>query len=188
MSAEGKLISRAEATADFAQLILLREHGELLEMEDRQTLPSHEPNDAEWETGLTAMRQTMRSQSDARIVLGGRVEGYKGRMPGIAEEAFLSLQSKQPVFLAGGFGGCTRDIAETLGLVDTWEGSRPAWPGRHEFERYQKRDLRNGLTFDENRRLAHTPHVDQAVALILGGLHRLQDGVSDIRSTADQEG
>ena len=47
----------------------------------------------------------MRQETRARIVLGGRVAGYKGRMPGIAEEALLSLQAQQPVFLLGGFGG-----------------------------------------------------------------------------------
>ncbi len=182
------LASRARSTCDFAQLSLLRKDGEPLAMEDRQAFPSHEPDDAEWKTGLTAMRRTMRSHSDARIVLGGRVAGYRGRMPGIAEEALLSLESQQPVFLAGGFGGCTRDIAETLGLVDTWAGSRPTWPGRQDFKLYRERDLRNGLTGDENRKLAHTPHVDQVVALMLRGLGRLQrDGV-DVGEGNDEEG
>ena len=156
-----ELASRARSTSHLAQLVLLRKHGEVLTMKGRQALPSHEPDDVEWATGLTGMRQTMRSHSDARVVLGGRVEGYKGRMPGIAEEALLSLESQQPVFLAGGFGGCARDIAETLGLVDTWAGSRPAWPCRQEFERYQDHDLRNGLTVDENRLLAAIPHADR---------------------------
>ena len=53
------------------------------------------------------MRRTMLAQTNARILLGGRVENYKGVMPGIAEEALLSLQVGQPLFLLGGFGGCT---------------------------------------------------------------------------------
>lgn len=57
----------------------------------------------------------MMSDSDARVVIGGRVEGYKGAMPGIAEEVLLSLKAGKPIFLVGGFGGCTRDLAETLG-------------------------------------------------------------------------
>ena len=169
-----ELASRHRSTGRFAQLVLLRKHGEVLTMNRRQALPSHEPDDVEWTTGLTGMRQTMRSHSDARIILGGRVEGYKGRMPGIAEEALLSLESQQPVFLAGGFGGCARDISETLGLVGTWAGSRSAWPGRQELERYRHHDLRNGLSLDENRILAATPHVDRVVTLVLRGLHRLQ--------------
>ena len=35
----------------------------------------------------------MRQETEARIVLGGRVESYIGRILGIAEEAFLSLQA-----------------------------------------------------------------------------------------------
>ena len=46
----------------------------------------------EWATGLTAMRRVMQGASHARVVLGGRVTGYKGVMPGIAEEALLSLR------------------------------------------------------------------------------------------------
>ena len=161
----------------FAQLVLIGLDGNRMPIEDRKGLPSREPTDNEWSTGLTSMRQVMRGETDARIVLGGRVEGYRGNMPGIAEEALLSFESGQPVFLVGGFGGCTRDIAETIGLVDAWAGSRPAWPGRQRFKRYGPNDLRNGLSTDENRVLARTPQVDQALALIVRGLHRLRASV-----------
>ena len=183
-----ELASRARSISHFAKLVLLQRHGEVLTMSARQALPPHEPDDVEWATGLTGMRQTMRSHSDIRIVLGGRVEDYKGRMPGIAEEALLSLESQQPVFLAGGFGGCARDIAETLGLVETWAGSRPAWPGRQEFELYRHHDLRNGLTLDENRILAVIPHADRVVALVLRGLHRLRRNDVDTATRSGGEG
>ena len=118
------------------------------------------------------MRLVMRRETHARVVLGGRVSGYKGTMPGIAEEALLSLQKDQPLFLLGGFGGCTRDIAETLGLVERWAGSRRAWPGRDLFERFPP-ELNNGLTEEENTTLARTPQIDQANVLVMRGLHRL---------------
>ncbi len=159
----------------FAQLALIGQDGRWMSMEDRHTLPSHEPDEHEWGPGLTAMRRTMRGETDARIVLGGRVEGYKGNMPGIAEEALLSLEVGQPLFLIGGFGGCTRDIAETVGLVDTWAGSRPPWPGRKQFKRYTQNDLNNGLSTEENQVLACTPHLDQAVTLVMQGLRRLRN-------------
>ena len=182
------LVSRARKTRGFVQLVLLGKHGEPLAMEERRALPSHEPDKAEWETGLTAMRRTMRSQSHARVVLGGRIDGYRGRMPGVAEEALLSLECQQPVFLVGGFGGCTRDIAETLELVDRWAGSRAKWPGRQEFDKYRQRDLRNGLTLGENRKLADTPHVDQAITLMLRGLHRLESDGAGIDTHEHEEG
>ena len=44
------------------------------------------------------MREVMCGETDARILLGGKVEGYRGAMPGIAEEALLSFNAQQPVF------------------------------------------------------------------------------------------
>ena len=170
----------------FAQLALIGRDGLRMSMEDRHTLPSREPDEHEWGTGLTAMRRTMRGETDARIVLGGRVEGYKGDMPGIAEEALLSLEASQPLFLIGGFGGCTREIAETVGLVDTWAGSRPPWPGRKQFKRYTQKDLHNGLSSKENQVLARTPHLDQAVTLVMQGLRRLHNGRTHIGSIRER--
>ena len=160
----------------FARLTIMGQDGGQMSLEDRQALPSREPDDHEWSTGLTAMRRAIREETDARVVLGGRVEGYRGEMPGIAEEALLSFEFGQPVFLVGGFGGCTRYIAETIGLIDTWAGSRAAWPSRQQFEPYGPDDLNNGLSTEENRVLAHTPHIDQAVTLVMRGLHRLRGG------------
>ena len=157
-----------------AQLALLGHDGSRLTMEERRALQRHDPDHCEWTEGLTRMREVMRAETDARVVLGGRVEGYKGRMPGIAEEALLSLQSGQAVFLVGGFGGCTRDIAETLGLVDPWAGPGPGWPGREAFEEWGAEDLHNGLSRDENRVLAQSPYVDEVVDLVLRGLERLR--------------
>lgn len=35
------------------------------------------------------------------LFFGGQVDKYKGAMPGIAEEAILSLRAKQPLFIMG---------------------------------------------------------------------------------------
>ncbi len=85
----------------------------------------------------------------------------------------MSLQGKQPLYLMGGFGGCTRDIAETVGLAQPWAKSHVTWQGRTEFDRFSADDLNNGLSIEENQMLAMTPHVDQAVMLILRGLMRV---------------
>ena len=128
--------------------------------------------DADWADALTAMRDVLTRVSDARIVLGGRTIAYKGRMPGIAEEALTALKAGQPLFLLGGFGGCARDIAVKLKLVP-----RPrkvaSWTGQDEFQQFDGAALRNGLTSEENATLVRTVHIDEAVALILRGLLRL---------------
>ena len=170
-----ELESFAEGVRDVATPILLDIEGESMTMEHRKDLLSGEPDDDEWAAGLTSMRQTMRERIDARILLGGRVEGYRGRLPGIAEEALLSLDSEQPVFLLGGFGGCARDIAEALDLAPTWQGSREQWPGRSNFEGYGPESLRNGLSYKDNQVLATTPYVDQWLPLILRGLRVLRN-------------
>ena len=155
------------------RLVFLALDGARLAPEQRMKMHMHEPDDAEWTEGLTAMRTVMRGNIRARIVLGGRVEDYKGAMPGIAEEACLSLEADQPVFLLGGFGGCARDIAETVGLTDRWAGSRDGWTGRDRFRKYSPDDLHNGLSHDENTVLACTPHIQEAVTLVSRGLRRI---------------
>src|SRR5262249_52426005 len=62
---------------------------------------------------LTVMREAMVAETDARILLGGRVSGHQGKYPGILEEAALTL-GRRPIFLIGAFGGCTRLIIRAL--------------------------------------------------------------------------
>lgn len=175
----GDLEKAAADLAGSAELVCLRLDGARLPMPERRRLAPQQPTEAEWSNGLTAMRRTMLAETHARIVLGGRVDNYKGVMPGIAEEALLSLQKGQPLFLMGGFGGCARDIAETLGLVTPWATSRSAWPGQTTFHPFSSAHLNNGLTPEENATLARTPHVDQAVTLILRGLLRCAGALSN---------
>jgi hypothetical protein len=129
-------------------------------------------SDEDWSSSLTAMRHAQTEATFARIALGGRVTQFKGRMPGIAEEAEFALKAQQPLYLLGGFGGCARDIASDMGLMP--DVKNPInWLGRNQFSSWGVNDLANGLEFDEIRTLARTVHVDQAVALILRGMLRL---------------
>lgn len=164
----------SHSLAGTGELVCLTQDGRRLDPSVWNKRELHQPTDEEWATGLTAMRRVMHEAVQARVVLGGRVTGYKGDMPGIAEEALLSLKEGQPLFLLGGFGGCTRDIAETLGLVKRRAGAYPDWLGRQKFEGFSPSDLNNGLSEKENATLARTPHIDQAIVLVLRGLHRLK--------------
>ena len=60
-----------------------------------------------------------------RVVMGGRMgvmdqpgDRYEGKMPGIVEEAILTLAAGQPLVVLGAFGGAARDLAIALGLLD----------------------------------------------------------------------
>lgn len=155
-----------------AELICLTADGHPLTSNERASISSRPVEPAEWADGLTAMRLKMRDLSSARIVLGGRTQDYKGRMPGVAEEALIALEGQQPLFLLGGFGGCTQDIATELGLSSPSIRQTSNWAGRDKFTAFNFGDLRNGLTKEENLALAKTVHVDQAISLVLRGLLR----------------
>ena len=51
------------------------------------------------------MRVFQRFFIDARLLLGGQVDNRKGRMHEVAERVLLASQSRQPMFLIGGFRG-----------------------------------------------------------------------------------
>jgi hypothetical protein len=51
---------------------------------------------------------------DARVVLGGKVEGFSGFLPGIFEESLVTLERGRPLFILGGFGGAAEVLARTL--------------------------------------------------------------------------
>lgn len=167
----GEVRTLAKDLAGIAEVHCLDRQGREIPV-DALAPESATPTDEEWADGLTAMRAVLTDTADARVVLGGRVSGYKGRMPGIAEETLFALQAGQPVFLLGGFGGCARDIAEKLKLLPP-NVAPLAWPGRDAFDGFDASSLNNGLTEEENRTLVRTAHVDEAVALILRGLLRL---------------
>ena len=162
----------SESLKGTAELVCLAQDGRPLTRQERSTFSSIQTDPSEWAASLSSMRRRMRDLSDARIVLGGRTQGYKGRMPGVAEEALLALENQQPLYLLGGFGGCAQDIASDLGLPGPLNGQTPDWPERGNFSQFKAKDLKNGLTEEENKALAKTVHVDQAVTLILRGLLR----------------
>lgn len=55
---------------------------------------------------------------DARIILGGKVTGYTGIMPGIFEEFMLAQENNQKnpvsIFIAGGLGGASAALADAV--------------------------------------------------------------------------
>lgn len=161
------LTSRLGMTAEIKCLAL---DGSVLESFRSPDAPLDEHEIA---SSLSAMRRTMLRETSARILLGGRVEGYQGSMPGIAEEALVTLEAGRPLYIVGGFGGCARDIAEALALVDPlYDPPRSSWDGHKAFAPYRAESLKNGLSYDENCILAKTPHIRQAAALIRRGLDR----------------
>ncbi|UPT64476.1 MAG: hypothetical protein M0D54_08180 [Hyphomonadaceae bacterium JAD_PAG50586_4] len=135
---------------------------------------------------LTSLRRYLTAQTQGRILLGGRREGFHGDMPGVLEEAIIAIESQQPIYLAGGFGGVTIDIVGALSVDDTsWLPQLPNAPandvrltaglGKLQTLRAEPNwpGLNNGLSDDENVRLARTYRPSEIAALISLGLGRL---------------
>ena len=67
-----------------------------------------------WANSLSIMRKEMEENVNARIVLGGKIVNFKGRMAGIFEEAICAIQKKHPIYLLGGFGGASAQIVKLM--------------------------------------------------------------------------
>jgi hypothetical protein len=165
-----------------------------------------------WARGMSAMREQQTADIDARIVLGGKVgptttatpdggkkvNWYMGRIPGVIEEAILTLQAKRPTYLCGGFGGAAALVAKLLeGEVPhefTWEYQSQAPHSTEMLELYKKHGIpwqgyeeladickgigvkglsaANHLTEAENCELFRSRDVPRIVELLLTGLTR----------------
>lgn len=151
-----------------------------------------------WARGLTIMRQRQTEEVAARVVVGGRLgpagDGYRGRMPGVLEEALLAIRAERPVYLVGAFGGCARLVLDAFEGISRpelqWDHQRVA-PYSDELRKlYEQRGeawdeydtiadelrarglagLKNGLSEDENRELATTRSAERIVELVLRGI------------------
>ncbi len=156
-----------------------------------------------WARCLSAMREEIVEKTQARIMLGGRTLGYKGKYPGLVEEALLTLQAKKPIYLLGGYGGATRVIIQALQgqqpkqLTQDNQCAQPSYKALLEdynqhieqqqlplapidyaaltkiFADFGVNSLNNGLSNDENNRLFVTVNHEEAIGLIMMGLANL---------------
>lgn len=169
----------------------------------QRKLPSDTPERRyAWARGLTTMRKRIGEKSQARLVLGGKLRGFAGLVPGVVEEVWLSLISQSPVFVAGGFGGAARAIADRLRgstrpefeakwsreNVPDYEASRAFYfHSDVEFTSLEQMGqdigergalgleaaLNNGLDESENRELLLCTNPQRIAHLVLTGLARL---------------
>jgi hypothetical protein len=58
-------------------------------------VPSNPDNRLIWSHCLTEMREQMDRLIDVRLILGGAVQNYKGKYPGLVEEAYLALKNQK---------------------------------------------------------------------------------------------
>jgi len=144
------------------------------------------PQDLDAETirrSLTGLRRYMARTTQGRLLIGGRRTDFQGDMPGLLEEALCAVEARQPLYLAGGYGGITHDIAVALGVDDAkWvpnlnTGHTDARVLAamekliHALRSSRGQSLENGLSREENQQLAtcHRPsEIATLVSLALG--------------------
>lgn len=150
-----------------------------------------------WAKSLTAMRNQMEENCDARIFIGGRGTNFKGRAPGLLEEILIALEHETPIFLIGSFGGVVADVIKHLNgdnqLVDTIDNlinqdsylqvmetyrtngneEETNWK-THLLTRleggWSKISEVNKLSIEENKRLAESTHVHEIIYYLLKGI------------------
>lgn len=155
-----------------------------------------------WARGLSEMREKITGLSQARLVIGGALNKFSGLVPGVVEEAYLSLKQKHPVYIAGGFGGSARAVCDLLLGIERKEFSE-SWAkqniphyeaARALFKQYggtfhsieqigteikaighegMASALNNGLNDQENYKLMTSTDSNDIARLILTGLAKV---------------
>jgi SLOG cluster2 len=175
----------------FGEIVCLSADGKPMRWDDGRGEAAVPVTDDETKAqSLTSLRRYMAGTTDARVLLGGKRAGFQGGLPGLFEEALLSLEAGQPLFLVGGFGGVTADIIHALtpdndARVPPLPNAVPPDPklskGLSDLSQIAKdkswKGLDNGLSPEENQALAATPRPSEIAALISLGLGRRLVGV-----------
>lgn len=66
----------------------------------------------------SAMRRYMGTITDARVIIGGQLSNFSGSMPGIVEEAIITIKACKPLYISAGFGGAAALVAKRLRIDD----------------------------------------------------------------------
>lgn len=161
------------------------------EIRDAFIQPLDEKSQFLYATSMTSMRKQAESNSNARIIIGGKTAGFSGCMPGIMEELLISLEYHHPVYLIGGFGGATKIITQIIEKVDGVTSatlhekalSTPNYKSLCEYyadkgmpvdytvlDGIKIEDFDNGLSVEQNLRLFHSLDIEEIESLVLLGL------------------
>lgn len=151
-----------------------------------------------WCLSMSGMRRRLAEDNHAQVLMGGRTFGYKGKYPGLVEEAYECMKAEVPVFLIGAFGGCTGVIIDALrgnqpdrlteklqfeksedykNLVEYYNKTVPEPEEKIDYQKLVSffnekgiAGLNNNLTIEENERLFTSPHLPEIIFLVLKGL------------------
>ena len=163
--------------------------------------PDTNENKSIWAKSISSMRQTMNDDCNARIFLGGQVQNFKGKYPGIIEEAYLALNKNIPVYFIGAYGGATDEIIKLISnkpahsLSEAFQFSNKDYQefynywNTHQEAKIDYKQLsefftdyglkricdHNGLDEEENKRLFTTNNLAEMIFYVLKGLTKAYD-------------
>lgn len=142
-----------------------------------------------WGCSLTKMREEMESAVKARILVGGRKNGFKGSMAGVLEEFIMAKRMGHPIYLVGGLGGITRMLVELIegertvqsfidaanedalyGQLMGYYKSQGQPIDYSVLEGLSIADLNTGLCEEKVRTLFHSTNIMEIVSIVLEGL------------------
>ena len=138
---------------------------------ERLGMSPRSPSSHDWAVGLSVTRRAACMMSDCLVAVGGKTDGYAGRMPGVAEEVRTAILTETPVMLVGGVGGCARAIAGVMGIADSENNGD--WNGLDGFAGMTFDVLRNKLSREENAKIARGQFDAGTKSAIMQGLDGL---------------
>lgn len=133
----------------------------------------------------SSMRRHLATITDARVLIGGKLSGFAGAMPGIVEEAIVAVEERHPLYVSAGFGGAAALVAQRLDLDDlSW--APEDFPTRPDDERIDRglqalaaaaassgwNATSCGLDEQGIRQLAATHRASEVASLVVRGLSR----------------
>ena len=151
-----------------------------------------------WSRSLSRMRAQMAINVQARIVFGGKTSDYLGKIPGLIEEAIMTLKNDKPLYLVGCFEGAASQVIQALeGQRFTYTHSDfhhtheyiqfkyqynqenpqqkiSAQDDANFFKEYglERLSKNNGLTPEENRILFYSQNPSEALFYLFKGIRR----------------
>lgn len=182
---QDQIVEQKELLGLFGEIHFLSRDGDRLDGPVEEPVID-DPSADERANALTSLRTYMTANTSARIVIGGKRSGFQGDMPGILEEVLFALERRQPLYLAGGFGGAALDAIRSLRpSYAEWFPTAQDAPAQDErllkgLERIEEAvaaakwdGFENGLSEDENRLLAASYRPSEIAALVGKGMGRL---------------
>ncbi|MET4602075.1 hypothetical protein ABIB90_001542 [Bradyrhizobium sp. JR4.1] len=195
---KGELQKQIDELGLLGEIICLDAEGRPVPWDDRANAPVPETDAKVRRQALSGLRRYMAQHANGRVIIGGKRSNFEGEMPGVLEEAIASVEMRQPLYVVGGFGGISADVAVRIGFLNAdWLpqmyravdiDNRALGALDHLLDLRREGWPDNGLSDGENAQLATTYRPSEIAALISLGLGRRFGDRSRPTSTQPAQG